>query len=58
MKSYTENETSFEALFLNHYESVFCVLYRMLGDRAEAEDYEYAGDNTPEEQAQWIIEAY
>jgi len=38
MKSHTENETSFEALFLEHYESVFRILYRMLGDRAEAED--------------------
>jgi RNA polymerase sigma-70 factor (ECF subfamily) len=38
MKSHAENETSFEALFLKHYESVFHVLYRMLGDRAEAED--------------------
>ncbi len=38
MKSHAENETSFEALFLKHYETVFRVLYRMLGDRAEAED--------------------
>jgi RNA polymerase sigma-70 factor (ECF subfamily) len=38
MKSHAENETSFEALFLKHYESVFGVLYRMLGDRTEADD--------------------
>lgn len=31
-------EASFEALFLRHYERICAVLFRLLGDRAEAED--------------------
>jgi RNA polymerase sigma-70 factor (ECF subfamily) len=38
MKSHAKNETSFETLFLTHYESVYRVLHRLLGERAEAED--------------------
>ncbi|MFQ5611734.1 MAG: RNA polymerase sigma factor [Anaerolineae bacterium] len=32
------DEASFEALFLRHYERIYGVLFRLLGDRAEAED--------------------
>jgi RNA polymerase sigma-70 factor (ECF subfamily) len=38
MKSRAEQETWFEALFLEHYALVVRVLLRLLGDRAEAED--------------------
>jgi RNA polymerase sigma-70 factor (ECF subfamily) len=33
-----EDETPFESLFLRHYEPVQRVLYRLVGDEAEAED--------------------
>ncbi len=32
------DETSFEALFLRHYDRVYGVLFRLMGTRAEAED--------------------
>lgn len=33
-----QREAEFEAVFLQHYQRVFGVLYRLTGDRAEAED--------------------
>ena len=33
-----QEETSFEAAFLEHYPRVYGVLFRLVGDRAEAED--------------------
>lgn len=32
------DDASFEALFLRHYDRVYNILYRLLGDRADAED--------------------
>lgn len=32
------DDVSFEALFLRHYDRIYGVLFRMLGDRADAED--------------------
>ncbi len=32
------NETSFEALFLRHYDRVYGLLFRLVGERSEAED--------------------
>lgn len=32
------DEAAFEALFLRHYERIYGVLFRLLGDRADAED--------------------
>lgn len=34
----TSDERTFEALFLEHYAQVYGVLFRLVGDRAEAED--------------------
>ena len=32
------DDASFEALFLRHYERIYNILYRLLGNRADAED--------------------
>jgi RNA polymerase sigma-70 factor (ECF subfamily) len=38
VKSHSEGDASFETLFIQHYELVYKVLFRLLGDKAEAED--------------------